>query len=166
MANITLHGNPFNTIGELPKVGNQAPDFELVKNDLSRVTLKDFLGNNIVLNIFPSIDTGTCAASVRAFNKSAAGLENTKVLNISRDLPFAQARFCGVEGINDAITLSDYVNGNFGKNYNLVIADGPLESLLSRVVIIVNKEGKIIYSEQVSEIVNEPNYEAALKSLK
>jgi thioredoxin-dependent peroxiredoxin len=165
MAKITLKGNPINTIGELPKIGEQIKDFELVKNDLSRVTMKDFSGSRLVLNIFPSLDTGTCATSVRTFNKKAAGLKNTKVLCISRDLPFAQARFCGVEGIENAITLSDFSTGNFGKKHNLEITDGPLAGLHSRSVIVVDEKGKVIYTEQVPEIVDEPNYEAAIKSL-
>jgi len=165
MAKIKLKGNPVNTSGELPKIGEQLKDFELVKNDLSRVSLKDFSGSRLVLNIFPSIDTGTCAASVRMFNKKAAELKNTKVLCISRDLPFAQARFCGVEGIENAITLSDFATGNFGKKNNLEITDGPLAGLHSRSVIVVDEKGRIIYTEQVPEIVDEPNYEAALKSL-
>lgn len=165
MAKITLKGNPINTIGELPKIGENIKDFELVKNDLSRVSLKDFSGSRLVLNIFPSLDTGTCAMSVRTFNKKAAELKNTKVLCISRDLPFAQARFCGVEGIENAITLSDFATGNFGKKHNLEIIDGPLAGLHSRSVIVVDEKGKVIYTEQVAEIVDEPNYDAAIKSL-
>ncbi len=166
MTSITLKGKPFHTKGELPAVGSQAPDFVLVKNDLSRVSLADFKGSKLVLNIFPSLDTGTCAASVRAFNKSATELQNTKVLCISRDLPFAQARFCGVEGISNAITLSDFADGSFGKNYNLEIVDGPLAHLHSRVVIVLDEEGKVIYNQQVPEIVDEPNYEKAIEALK
>jgi thioredoxin-dependent peroxiredoxin len=165
MATITLKGNTIHTTGDLPSKGEKISDFELVKSDLSRATLKDFLGSKLVLNIFPSIDTNTCATSVREFNKRAASLPNTKVLCISRDLPFAQARFCGAEGIQNVITLSDFVNGNFGKNYKLEIADGPLAGLLSRVVIVVDEKGNVLYTEQVSDIVNEPNYEAALKVL-
>lgn len=165
MAKITLKGNQINTLGELPKTGEQIRDFELVKNDLSRVSLKDFAGSRLVLNVFPSLDTGTCAMSVRTFNKKAADLKNTKVLCISRDLPFAQARFCGVEGIQNAITLSDFSTGNFGKKNNLEIIDGPLAGLHSRAVIVTDEKGKVIYTEQVSEIVNEPNYDAALKIL-
>ncbi len=165
MAEITLKGNKINTVGNLFEIGEKAPDFKLVKNDLSRVSLKDFLGSKLILNIFPSLDTGTCAMSVRKFNEKAASLKNTKVLCISRDLPFAQARFCGAEGIANVTTLSDYETGDFGKNYKLEIADGPLAHLHSRVVIILDEQGKIIYKEQVSEIVNEPNYEAALKCL-
>ena len=165
MATITLKGNVIHTLGELPAVGTKAPDFELVKNDLSKATLKDFLGPRLVLNIFPSLDTSTCATSVREFNKKAASLKNTKVLCISRDLPFAQARFCGAEGINNVITLSDFVTGAFGKNYHLEIIDGPLAGLLSRSVIVLDENGKVIYNEQVPEIVNEPNYQAALNVL-
>ncbi len=165
MATITLKGNTIHTSGELPAVGEKVPDFELVKSDLSRVSLKEFLGSKIVLNIFPSIDTSTCATSVREFNKRAASLQNTKVLCISRDLPFAQARFCGAEGIKNVITLSDFVNGNFGKNYKLEIVDGPLAGLLSRAVIVLDEKGNVLYKEQVPEIVNEPNYQAALNAL-
>lgn len=165
MATITLKGNTIHTTGALPKAGDQLPDFELVKNDLSTVGLKDFAGTRLVLNIFPSLDTGTCAASVRNFNKLAAGLKNTKVLCISRDLPFAQSRFCGTEGIENAITLSDFRSGKFGKDYQLEIADGPLAGLHSRVVIVADENGKVVYSEQVPEIVNEPDYDAALKAL-
>jgi len=165
MAQITLKGNPINTLGSLPKIGSKAIDFSLVQNNLSKVSLKDFEGQRLVLNIFPSLDTGTCAASVRNFNKQAANLENTKVLCISRDLPFAQARFCGAEGIENAITVSDFVDGSFGKNYNLEITDGPLANLHSRCVIVLNEKHEVIYTEQVPEIVNEPNYDAALAVL-
>jgi thiol peroxidase len=166
MATITLHGNTIHTIGDLPKVGEKAQDFVLVANDLSRVTMKNYLGSRLVLNIFPSLDTGTCAASVRAFNKAAADLKNTKVLCISRDLPFAQARFCGTEGIANAITLSDFFDGSFGKNYNLQIIDGPLAGLESRAVIVLDEQGKVIYTQQVPEIDDEPNYQAAIDVLK
>jgi thiol peroxidase len=165
MAKITLKGNPINTIGELPKVGEMAKNFTLVKSDLSKASLSDFKGSRIVLNIFPSLDTSTCAASVRYFNKAAGELKNTKVLCISRDLPFAQSRFCGAEGLANVITLSDFATGEFGKNYGLEIIDGPLQNLHSRVVIILNEEGKIIYTEQVPEIANEPDYAKALKNL-
>ena len=166
MANITLKGNAIQTIGELPAKGTSAPDFELIKNDLSKVSLKDFAGSRLVLNIFPSLDTGTCAASVRQFNKLAADLENTKVLCISRDLPFAQARFCGTEGIENAITVSDFAAGKFGKDYNLEISTGPLANLHSRSVVVLDENHQVIYSQQVPEIVDEPNYDAALASLK
>lgn len=166
MAKITLKGNVINTLGELPKVGELAPDFELVKSDLSRVTLKDFSGKRLVLNIFPSIDTGICAASVREFNKQASSLANTSVLCISRDLPFAQARFCGAEGLQNVISLSDFATGNFGKNYKLEIQEGGLANLHSRAVIVIDELGKVIYNEQVPEIVQEPNYELAINALK
>lgn len=165
MAKITLKGNPIHTIGELPAVGSHVSDFNLVKTDLSSASLNDFKGNNLILNIFPSIDTGTCATSVRTFNQKASELKNTKVLCISRDLPFAQARFCGAEGIENVVMLSDFNTGQFGKDYGLQIADGPLQGLLSRSIVIVNSEGEVVYTEQVSETVDEPNYEAALKNL-
>lgn len=165
MAKITLKGNPFKTSGKLPKIGKKAPKFSLIKADLSKAKLKDFKGSKLILNIFPSLDTGTCAASVRKFNEEAAKLENTKVLCISRDLPFAQARFCGAEGLENVITLSDFAKGKFGKDYGLTIKDGPLANLHSRAIVIVNEEGVVTYTEQVPEIVDEPNYKAALKAL-
>jgi thiol peroxidase len=165
MTKITLKGNPINTIGELPKVGSQAKDFKLVATDLSIKSLSDFAGKNLVMNIFPSVDTGTCAASVRNFNKSAADLNNTVVLCISRDLPFAQSRFCGAEGIENVSMLSDFNTGQFGKDYGLNFADGPLTGLNSRCIVVVNTEGKVVYTEQVAETVDEPNYEKALASL-
>jgi thiol peroxidase len=166
MTQITLKGNAIQTIGVLPAKGTKAPDFELVKNDLSRVSLKDFEGQRLVLNIFPSLDTGTCAASVRQFNQLAADLENTKVSCISRDLPFAQARFCGTEGIANAITVSDFANGKFGRDYQLEIANGPLANLHSRAVVVLDEHHQVIYNQQVPEIVDEPDYSAALASLK
>ncbi|MEQ3661523.1 MAG: thiol peroxidase [Flavobacterium sp.] len=165
MANITLGGNPIHTLGELPTVGSKSPDFSLVQNDLSTATLADFSGSKVVLNIFPSIDTGTCATSVRTFNQKASQLENTKVLCISRDLPFAQKRFCGAEGLENVINLSDFNTGKFGKDFGLEITDGPLTGLHSRVVIVLDENGIIKHTEQVGEIADEPNYEAALKAL-
>lgn len=165
MATITLGGNPIHTSGELPKTGTKAPEFQLVKNDLSVVSLQDFTGSKLVLNIFPSVDTGTCAASVRQFNQKAADLDNTKVLCISRDLPFAQKRFCGAEGLENVVNLSDFKDGSFSKTYGLEIADGPLAGLSSRVVIVIDENGVIQYTEQVAEIANEPDYEAALNAL-
>ncbi|NQW35709.1 MAG: thiol peroxidase [Flavobacteriales bacterium] len=165
MAAITLKGNAFNTSGDLPKVGSTAPDFSLTANNLSKSTLADYKGFKVILNIFPSLDTGTCATSVRQFNKEASNLGNTKVLCISRDLPFAQARFCGAEGLDNVITLSDFASGQFGKDYGLEIVDGPLANLHSRVVIVLDENGVITYSQQVPEIVDEPNYEAALKAI-
>jgi len=165
MANITLQGNAFTTVGELPEVNTQAKAFSLVAADLAVKTLEDFKGNKVVLNIFPSLDTGTCAASVRRFNKEAGNLADTKVLCISKDLPFAQARFCGAEGLDNVITLSDF-RSDFTKQYGLEIADGPLAGLASRVVIILDETGKVIYTQQVPEIVDEPNYDEALSILK
>ena len=165
MASITLGGNPIHTNGELPAVGSKATDFSLIKTDLGIATLADFSGSKVVLNIFPSIDTGTCATSVRTFNEKASSLSNTKVLCISRDLPFAQKRFCGAEGLENVINLSDFKDGSFGKNYGLEIVDGPLAGLHSRVVIVLDENGTILHTEQVNEIADEPNYEAALAVL-
>ena len=165
MATITLGGNPIHTTGELPKIGTKITDFKLIKTDLSVATLQDFAGKKLVLNIFPSIDTGTCAASVRHFNERASALENTTVLCISRDLPFAQKRFCGAEGLDNVINLSDFQSGDFGKTNGLEMTDGPLVGLHSRVVIVVDENGIVTHTEQVPEIANEPNYEAALAVL-
>ena len=165
MALVTLGGNPVHTSGELPKVGSKLSDFKLVKTDLSVATLGDFAGKKLVLNIFPSVDTGTCAASVRKFNESAGNLKNTNVLCISRDLPFAQKRFCGAEGLENVVNLSDFPEGSFGKENGLEITDGPLSGLHSRVIIVVDENGIITHTEQVSEIADEPNYEAALAVL-
>ncbi|MFD1553021.1 thiol peroxidase [Putridiphycobacter roseus] len=165
MGTVTLKGNAIKTIGELPEVGTKAPDFTLVKTDLSQISLADFKGNKLVLNIFPSVDTGTCAQSVRRFNQEASKLEHTKVLCISSDLPFAQNRFCGAEGLEDVVMLSDYATSKFGKDYGLEMISGPLFNLHSRVVIVVDSEGVITYTEQVPEIVDEPNYDKALQAL-
>ncbi|MCB4808973.1 thiol peroxidase [Tamlana sp. 62-3] len=165
MATVTLKGNALNTIGELPKTGDKAPDFLLTATDLSTKSLTDFSGSRVVLNIFPSVDTGTCAQSVRQFNTEASELENTKVLCISKDLPFAQDRFCGAEGLDNVINLSDFKTGSFGKDYGVTFVDGPLEGLLSRSVVVLNEAGEVIYTEQVSETVDEPNYKAALEVL-
>ena len=165
MANITLGGNPIQTSGELPKVGSKAPDFKLTATDLSDKSLSDLQGSRLVLNVFPSIDTGTCAQSVRTFNKEASGLDNTKVLCISKDLPFAMARFCGAEGLEDVINLSDYKSGAFGENYGLTIANSVLETLLSRCIVVIDTDGTILHTEQVGEIADEPNYEAAMNAL-
>lgn len=165
MASITLGGNPIHTQGELPKTGTKAPDFNLIKTDLSSTSLRDYKGTKLVLNIFPSIDTGVCATSVRTFNQKASSLENTKVLCISRDLPFAQKRFCGAEGLENVENLSDFKTGSFGDIYGLTIVDGPLAGLHSRVVIVLDENGIITYAEQVPEIAQEPNYELALAAL-
>lgn len=166
MAQITLGGNPIETLGMLPETGSKAPDFTLVKTDLSTASLSDFEGSRVVLNIFPSVDTGTCAASVRKFNEKASELYNTKVLCISRDLPFAQARFCGAEGLTNVISLSDFRDGSFGAAYGLTFSNGPLQGLHSRAVVVLDEKGNILYTEQVAETKDEPNYEAALAALK
>ena len=165
MAEITLGGNPIHTLGELPAVGTKAPDFSLTANDLSVKSLADFSGKKVVLNIFPSIDTSTCATSVRTFNEKASSLDNTMVVCVSRDLPFAQSRFCGAEGLENVITLSDFANGSFGKEYALEITDGPLANLHSRAIVVIDENGIITHTEQVGEIADEPNYEAAISSL-
>ena len=166
MASVTLGGNIVHTSGELPATGAKATDFNLVKNDLGTASLADFSGSRIILNIFPSVDTGTCAASVRQFNKLASELDNTKVLCISRDLPFAQNRFCGAEGLENVVNLSDFQEGNFGRSYGLLLQDGPLKGLLSRAVVVLNEDQEVIYTELVPEIKDEPDYDAALASLK
>jgi thiol peroxidase len=165
MANITLGGNPIHTSGELPATGTKAPEFTLVKGDLSTLSLSDLKGSKVILNIFPSIDTPTCATSTRKFNEKASGLENTKVLCISRDLPFAQNRFCGAEGLKDVITVSDFKDGSFGANYGLTVTDGPLAGLHSRAVVVLDEEGNVKYTEQVADIKDEPNYDNALAAL-
>ena len=165
MSTIKLGGNNVETSGTLPKVGDSAPDFNLTAQDLSTKKLSDYKGSRVIMNIFPSIDTNVCATSVRKFNESASALENTTVLCISRDLPFAQKRFCGAEGLENVINLSDFKEGSFGKNYGLEITDGPLAGLHSRVVIVLDENGTILHTEQVKEIADEPNYEAALAVL-
>ncbi|WP_299536800.1 thiol peroxidase [Ulvibacterium sp.] len=165
MATVTLKGNEIHTIGNLPSNGGKAPDFKLTKTDLSDTSLSDYSGKKVVLNIFPSIDTGTCAQSVRQFNEEAAELDNTVVLCISKDLPFAQTRFCGAEGIENVVMLSDFRDGSFGKDYEVEFTDGPLRSLLSRAVVVLDEDGNVQYTEQVPETVDEPNYKAALEAL-
>jgi thiol peroxidase len=165
MATIKLGGNPIHTIGALPKVGSKAIDFKLVKTDLGAVSLSDYQGSKLILNIFPSIDTGVCATSVRTFNEKAAAMEQTKVLCISRDLPFALKRFCGAEGIENVESLSDFKTGAFGNDYGLTITDGPLAGLHSRVIMVIDENGGVLYTEQVEDIASEPNYEAALAVL-
>jgi len=165
MASITLGGNPTTTNGTLPAVGKSAPNFSLVGTDMSTSTLADYKGSKLILNIFPSVDTGVCAASVRHFNEKASTLENTKVLCISRDLPFAQKRFCGAEGLDNVINLSDYVDGSFGKDYGLEMMDGAFRGLHSRVIVIIDENGVVTYTEQVPEIGHSPNFDAALAAL-
>jgi thioredoxin-dependent peroxiredoxin len=165
MASVLLRGNPVNTNGELPKTGTKAPDFQLTATNLSIVSLKDYAGTKLILNIFPSIDTPTCATSTRSFNAKASGLENTKVLCISRDLPFAFTRFCGAEGLDNVICLSDFNTGNFGKDYGLEFVDGAFIGLHSRAIVVIDENGVIRYTEQVPNTSDEPNYEAALAAL-
>ncbi len=166
MATVTLKGNVLNTAGELPAVGTAAPTFALTGADLSEATLATYPGQRLVLNIFPSVDTGVCAASVRAFNAKASGLANTTVLCISADLPFAAGRFCAAEGLDKVVTLSTFRSPEFGQAYGLTLVDGPLKGLLARAVVVVDETGKVIYTQLVPEIVEEPNYEAALAALK
>ncbi|ALM20070.1 thiol peroxidase [Nonlabens tegetincola] len=165
MATITLGGNEISTSGSLPEVGSQAPDFQLLDSDLNTKTLNDFKGKRLVLNIFPSIDTDTCATSVKNFNKRATELDNTAVLCISRDTPFAQKRFASDEDIENVTNLSDVITGEFGKNYGLEMTSGPLSGFHSRAVVVLDEEGKVIYNQQVGEIADEPDYLSALKSL-
>jgi thiol peroxidase len=166
MATVTLKGNPITTSGNLPAVGSKAPDFSLVKVDLSNVALKDFAGKKLILNIFPSIDTPTCATSVRRFNVEAAKLADTVVLCVSRDLPFAHKRFCGAEGIDKVHGVSDFRDAAFGTHYGLTITSGPIAGLFSRAVVVVDGAGTVVYTEQVAEIANEPDYAKALAALK
>ncbi len=165
MASITLGGTPVTTVGELPHSNTKAPDFKLTKTDLSEVGLSAYEGSKVVLNIFPSVDTGTCAKSVRQFNQEAAELKGTKVVCISRDLPFAQQRFCGAEGIENVEMLSDFKTGGFGKTYGLEFATGPFAGLHSRCIVVLDEQGKIVHTEQVQETADEPNYKAALEAL-
>jgi thioredoxin-dependent peroxiredoxin len=166
MATITLGGNPINTSGKIPEVGSKAPDFKLTNTELGDVSLKDYSGKKVVLNVFPSIDTPICATSTRHFNKDVTSLENTVVLCISMDLPFAHKRFCAAEGIDKAITLSELHDRGFGESYGLRIIDGPLKGLLSRAVIVLDANHHVVYTEQVPEIKQEPDYEKALSALK
>ncbi len=165
MSSITFKGNPIETVGELPKVGDMAPDFRVTNTDLQDVSLSDFEGKNLILNIFPSVDTGICAASVREFNKRAAGLKNTQVLCISKDLPFAHKRFCGAEGIENVMSASQYKDQSFSEKYRVDMLNGPLAGLMSRAIVVVNVEGEVTYVEQVPEIVQEPDYDQALASI-
>lgn len=164
MSTVTLGGNPVNTNAALPAIGSAAPQFQLVGNDLSEISLQDFKGQRVILNIFPSIDTPTCATSVRTFNKMANDLTNTKVLCISKDLPFAQKRFCGSEGLENVVNLSDFRDGSFGTDYGVTLIDSVLKGLHARAIVVIDETGKVAYSELVSEIANEPNYEGALNA--
>ncbi|OBB96401.1 thiol peroxidase [Mycobacterium sp. 852002-40037_SCH5390672] len=160
MAQITLRGNPINTVGELPAVGSKAPAFSLTGGDLAAVSSEQFGGKPVVLNIFPSIDTPVCATSVRTFNERAAGGGAT-VVNVSKDLPFAQARFCGAEGIENVKTASAF-RDSFGEDYGVTLIDGPMAGLLARAIVVIGADGNVAYTELVPEIAQEPNYDAAL----
>lgn len=165
MAHVTLGGAPCNTNGELPVIGSKSPSFTLKNVDLSILNSEELAGSNVILNIFPSIDTGTCATSVRTFNQRASELQNTKVICVSRDLPFAQKRFCGAEGIENVTTASDFSTGEFGRTFGVTIVDGPFEALHARAIVVLNPEGTVLHTELVSEIGNEPNYDAAIAVL-
>jgi thiol peroxidase len=162
MAQIRFKGTTINTAGTLPRVGQEAPDFIVTKSDLGEISLRDLRGKRVILNIFPSIDTPVCAASVRKFNEEASKQANTTVLCISKDLPFAQKRFCAAEGLNNVITASEYKDDSFSRAYGVKVVDGPLAGLFSRAVVVVDEKGKVAYTEQVPEIAQEPNYSAAL----
>lgn len=159
MAKITFKGNAVNTNGQLPAVGSKAPDFKLVGAGLNEISLADYKGKRIVLNIFPSLDTGVCATSVRQFNKWVSDKENTVVICVSKDLPFAQSRFCGAEGLDNVITASDFRYNNFATDYGVLMTDGPLAGLMARSVVAIDENGKVSYTELVLEIVQEPVYE-------
>ena len=165
MADITLHGDSVHTIGNLPEVGSTVKNFKLVNVDLKEKTNEDFSGKKKIFNIFPSIDTGVCQAAARKFNEKAADLDNTVVINVSKDLPFALNRFCAAEGLDHVVSLSDY-RGTFGDDYGVKISDSPMAGLLSRAVIVTDEHGKVLYNEQVPEIAQEPNYDKALDALK
>ncbi len=164
MAEVTLGGNPVHTSGDLPDVGSTAPTFTLTGNDLGDVSAGDFSGKNLVLNIFPSVDTPTCATSVRTFNEKAAGLDDTAVLCVSADLPFAQSRFCGAEGLENVSSASSF-RSTFADDYGVALTDGPLAGVCARAVVVVGADGTVKYTEMVPEIAQEPDYEAALGSL-
>ena len=166
MATITFKGSNVNTSGELPAKGSPAPEFNLVKTDLSEVTLKDLKGKKVILNIFPSLDTSTCAASVRRFNKEASSLGNTVVLAVSADLPFAAGRFCTTEGIENVHPASVFRSPEFAKCYGVLMTDGPLKGLLARSVVAIDADGKVVYTQLVSEVTEEPDYESVLKAVK
>lgn len=166
MATVTLKGSPINTSGTLPAIGSKAPDFKLTKVDLGDVTLSDFAGKTVVLSIFPSVDTPTCAASVRRFNAEVSKLADTVVLCASADLPFAHKRFCGAEGLDAVLSVSDMRDKDFGKRYGIAIIDGPLAGLLARAVVVIGPDGNVKQTELVGEIADEPNYDAAIKAVK
>lgn len=164
MATITFKGNPIQTVGDLPQVGEKAPEFTLVGTDMAEVSSDDLAGRTVILNIFPSLDTGTCAASVRRFNELAAGLEDTTVVCASQDLPFAQKRFCGAEGIEN-VTAASAFRSSFGDDFGVRIAEGPMKGLLARSVVVLDGEGQVRYTQLVDEVTEEPDYDGALAAL-
>jgi thiol peroxidase len=164
MAETALGGNPVHTVGELPTVGSPSPSFTITKGDLSEVTVDDYAGQRVILNIFPSVDTPTCATSVRTFNEKASSLDNTVVVCVSADLPFAQGRFCGAEGLTNVVTASTF-RSDFGTAFGVTLADGKLAGLLARAVVVLDEHGTVIHSQLVPEIAQEPNYDAAIESL-
>jgi len=165
MAKITFKGNPVNTSGELPSKGTKAPDFSLVKSDLGSLSLSELKGKKVILNIFPSLDTSVCAATVRKFNQMASGIKNVTVLGISKDLPFAHSRFCSTEGITNLITLSGFRDREFGKAYGIDYIDGPMAGLYARGIVVIDESGTVVYTQQVPEHTHEPDYEAALNAV-
>lgn len=166
MATITLKGNPVHTVGELPAVGSQAPDFKLTRSDLSDVSLKDFAGKRKLLNIVASLDTGICATSARRFDQEAASVPGAVLLTVSCDLPFAQRRFCEAEKIGAAVTLSELRDRSFGQAYGVRLADGPMAGLLSRAIVVLDASDKVVYTQQVPEIAQEPDYDKAIAALR
>ena len=165
MAQTKLGERVVNTSGELPAMGTKAPEFKLVGNDLKEVSTETYAGKNIVMNIFPSVDTSTCSTSVREFNKRAASLNNTVVLCISRDLPFAMRRFCGAEGIDKVVTLSDFRNYGFAKDYGVEMTEGGMKSLLARCIVVIGPDGNVKHTEMVPTIDQEPDYDSAIKAI-
>jgi thiol peroxidase len=165
MATITLEGNEIHTVGELPAIGSDAPAFTLTNSEMGETSLADYAGKKVILNIFVAIDTGICAESSRRFNTAAGSLDNTVVLCISADLPPTLARFCAAENLDNVVTLSTFRNPEFGNDYGLTIADGPIRGLNARSIVIIDENGKVVYTEQVPEIAQEPDYDAALTRL-
>jgi thioredoxin-dependent peroxiredoxin len=165
MAKTAFKGSPVNTSGNLPSKGSKAPEFSLVKSDLGTLTLSELKGKKLILNIFPSLDTSVCATSVRKFNQLAAGKENAKVLAISKDLPFAHGRFCTTEGITNVVTLSGFRDEKFGKKYGVLMKDGPLAGLYARSIVVIDEAGKVIHTQIVPDITQEPDYDSAMKAI-
>ncbi|MCL4105933.1 UNVERIFIED_CONTAM: hypothetical protein GTU68_012571 [Idotea baltica] len=166
MATITLQGNPFQTVGDLPAVGSTAPGFKLTSVNLDDITLDQYKGQKVVLNIYPSIDTGICALSTRKFNEALNSLDNTVVICISKDLPFAHKRFCGAEGLENVVSASEFKGNEFSDAYGVGITAGPFGGLMSRAIVVIDENGSVVYNEQVPEIAQEPNYDAALAHVK